>query len=106
MLYVVGSLEENEILLYNVVLALRDSLNILLKNSTDKRTIIENVRGVHTSTRAWHTLKVALHGKTLAVELDGKQRLKRELDAAPSGRCGLWSKADSKVLFDDFNVTR
>lgn len=31
MLYVVGGSEENEILLYNVVLALRDSLNILLK---------------------------------------------------------------------------
>lgn len=31
MLYVVGGVEENEILLYNVVLALRDSLNILLK---------------------------------------------------------------------------
>ncbi|KAI9761656.1 MAG: hypothetical protein M4579_000890 [Chaenotheca gracillima] len=42
MLYVVGSADENEILLYNVVLALRDSLSILLKNSTDKRTIIEN----------------------------------------------------------------
>lgn len=67
MLYVVGSAEENEILLYNVVLALRDSLSLLLKyasstflvlyflqslylltlfrhdrNSTDKRTIIEN----------------------------------------------------------------
>ncbi|RMZ82065.1 hypothetical protein DV737_g2201, partial [Chaetothyriales sp. CBS 132003] len=42
MLYVVGSADENEILLYNVVLALRDTLSILLKNSTDKRTIIEN----------------------------------------------------------------
>ncbi len=31
MLYVVGGAEENEILLYSVVLALRDSLNILLK---------------------------------------------------------------------------
>ena len=31
MIYVVGSAEENEILLYNVVLALRDSLSILLK---------------------------------------------------------------------------
>jgi len=31
MLYVVGGAQENEILLYNVVLALRDSLNILLK---------------------------------------------------------------------------
>jgi hypothetical protein len=31
MLYVVGSADENEIMLYNVILALRDSLNILLK---------------------------------------------------------------------------
>ncbi|KAI9727313.1 MAG: Golgi-to-ER vesicle coat component [Chrysothrix sp. TS-e1954] len=45
MLYVIGSSEENEVLLYNALLALRDSLNILLKNtrnSTDKRTIYEN----------------------------------------------------------------
>ena len=31
MLYVVGGAGENEIMLYNVILALRDSLNILLK---------------------------------------------------------------------------
>ncbi|KAK5078907.1 Golgi-to-ER vesicle coat component [Lithohypha guttulata] len=42
MLYVVGDMHENEILLYNVVLALRDSLSLLLKNSTDKRTIHDN----------------------------------------------------------------
>ena len=42
MLYVVGPADENEILLFNVILSLRDSLNLLLKASTDKRTIIEN----------------------------------------------------------------
>ncbi|KJZ78767.1 hypothetical protein HIM_02158 [Hirsutella minnesotensis 3608] len=42
MIYVVGSLEENEILLYNTVLALRDSLHLLFKQSVDKRTIVEN----------------------------------------------------------------
>ncbi|EQK97648.1 hypothetical protein G6O67_001710 [Ophiocordyceps sinensis] len=42
MLYVVGTLEENEILLYNTVLALRDSLHLLFKQSVDKRTIVEN----------------------------------------------------------------
>jgi hypothetical protein len=41
-LYVVGSVDENEILLYNVLLALRDSLHLLFKQSVDKRTIIEN----------------------------------------------------------------
>lgn len=63
MLYVVGGGDENEIMLFGVVLALRDALAILLKsvypspfhihpvvlhlidcsrNSTDKRTLIEN----------------------------------------------------------------
>ncbi|KAG8532667.1 uncharacterized protein KY384_002544 [Bacidia gigantensis] len=42
MMYVVGGGEENEILLFQVILALRDALSILLKNSTDKRTLIEN----------------------------------------------------------------
>ncbi|KAK3335746.1 Longin-like domain-containing protein [Cercophora scortea] len=41
-LYVVGSLNENEVLLYNVILALRDSLHLLFRQSVDKRTIIEN----------------------------------------------------------------
>lgn len=31
MMYVVGSVDENEILLYNTILALRDSLHILFK---------------------------------------------------------------------------
>ncbi|KAB5579989.1 clathrin adaptor complex small chain [Coniochaeta sp. 2T2.1] len=42
MMYVVGGADENEILLYNVALALRDSLHLLFKASVDKRTIIEN----------------------------------------------------------------
>jgi len=42
----------------------------------------------------------------MSVELDGTERLKREIDAPPAGRCGLWSKADSQVLFDDFTVGR
>ncbi|KAK4105901.1 snare-like protein [Parathielavia hyrcaniae] len=40
--YVVGSLDDNEIMLYNMLLALRDSLHLLFKQSVDKRTIIEN----------------------------------------------------------------
>ncbi|KAG6010667.1 hypothetical protein E4U21_005165 [Claviceps maximensis] len=42
MIYVVGSLDENEILLYNAVLAIRDSLHLVFKQAVDKRTIIEN----------------------------------------------------------------
>ncbi|KAI4156543.1 MAG: hypothetical protein LQ340_000183 [Diploschistes diacapsis] len=42
MLYVIGGAEENEVMLFSVLLALRDSMAVLLHNSTDKRTIIEN----------------------------------------------------------------
>jgi len=42
MMYVVGGLDENEVLLYNVILAIRDSLHLLFKQSVDKRTIIDN----------------------------------------------------------------
>ncbi|KAK9457596.1 Longin-like domain-containing protein [Dipodascopsis uninucleata] len=41
-IFVVGGLNENETMLYQVVSALRDSLEILLKHSLDKRTIIDN----------------------------------------------------------------
>jgi hypothetical protein len=71
-----------------------------------KRKVLETVRGVHTATRTWHTLKATIHGKALTVDLDGKQVLARQLEAPPSGRCGLWSKADSQVLFDDYTVSR
>ncbi|GAP87341.1 putative clathrin adaptor complex small chain [Rosellinia necatrix] len=42
MMYIVGGAEENEVLLYNVILALRDSLHLLFKQSVDKRTVVEN----------------------------------------------------------------
>ncbi|KAL2164607.1 hypothetical protein VTH06DRAFT_3824 [Thermothelomyces fergusii] len=41
-IYVVGSPDENEILLYNVLLAVRDSMHMLFKQSVDKRTVVEN----------------------------------------------------------------
>jgi len=83
--------------------ALEDNL-LFFRVVRGKRTILDTVRGVETATRSWHTLKVNLHGRDLSVSLDGKERLKRAIDAPPSGRCGLWSKADSRVLFDDFTV--
>jgi hypothetical protein len=85
--------------------ALEDNL-LFFRVVRGKRTILDTVRGVQTATRTWHTLKVTLHGRALSVSLDGEERLKRESEAPPSGRCGLWSKADSQVLFDAFTVGR
>jgi hypothetical protein len=70
-----------------------------------KRTIIETIRHPEPAGRTWHTLDVTIKATELVANLDGKQVVKRKLDRAPTGRCGLWSKADSKVLFDDFEVS-
>ena len=85
--------------------ALEDNL-LFFRVVRGKRTIIDTVRGVATLTRTWHTLKVTLRGRNLVVDVDGQQWLTRDTDTPPSGRCGLWSKADSQVLFDDFTVVR
>ena len=84
--------------------ALEDNL-LFFRVTRGKRTIIDTVRGVQTESRRWHTLRVTLHGRSLSVVLDDKERLKRDVEAPPEGRCGLWSKADSQVLFDDFTVS-
>lgn len=42
LIYVIGGTDENEMLLWHTLLALRDALQLLLRNATDKRTILEN----------------------------------------------------------------
>jgi len=71
-----------------------------------KRTVLDTVRNTPTPTRTWHTLVATLRGKKLTVELDGKRTFEKTLEAAPTGRVGLWSKADSQVLFDELRVER
>lgn len=71
-----------------------------------KRTVLDNVRNVPTPTATWHTLVVRIVGKKLEASLDGTKRFEKTLDAVPSGRVGLWSKADSHVLFDDFEMKK
>jgi hypothetical protein len=85
--------------------ALEDNI-LYFKVVRGRRTVLENIRNTPTPTKHWHTLSVEFHGKQMAVELDGTKRLDKTLDSPPSGRIGLWSKADSQVLFDDFSAKK
>lgn len=69
-----------------------------------KRTVRTTIRGVSTPTRTWHTLEVVLQAGEVVVTLDGEERLRQPHAEPIAGRVGLWTKADSKVLFDDFTV--
>jgi hypothetical protein len=68
------------------------------------RTVMDDIRNVPAATKTWHTLSVEIRGKQISAQVDGQKRFERMLDAVPTGRIGLWSKADSEVLFDDFKV--
>ena len=53
---------------------------------------------------AWHTLRVEFAAKKIRVILDGKAYIEMEDDHFPMpGAIGVWTKADSVTLFDDFS---
>jgi hypothetical protein len=55
------------------------------------------------SVKQWHTLRVEFSGKKVAVSVDGRVYISLEDDhITGSGAVGLWTKADSVTLFDDF----
>ena len=52
----------------------------------------------------WHTLRVEFSGKKIRVLLNGKAYIEMEDDRiAGAGAVGVWTKADSVTLFDDFS---
>ncbi len=52
----------------------------------------------------WHVLRVDFEGSRFTVTLDGKQALEWDDETfRDAGKVGLWTKADSVTLFDDFS---
>jgi hypothetical protein len=52
----------------------------------------------------WHTLRVDFSGKAFKVSLNGKQLFDVEDETLKdAGKVGVWTKADSVTLFDDFS---
>lgn len=51
----------------------------------------------------WHTLRVNFSGNRFTVIFNGKELFQADDNTFPdSGKVGLWTKADSVTLFDDF----
>jgi hypothetical protein len=54
---------------------------------------------------AWHTLKVTYKDHAIQVALDGKTCIDvSDAHLAGTGKAGVWTKADSVTLFDDFHA--
>lgn len=78
---------------------------VLWKFEKGKRSSVKWIRNTPTATRQWHELRVRIAGTKVAGYLDGKLYLEQVLPQPVAGRVGLWSKADSRVYFDDFTAT-
>lgn len=77
---------------------------VLFKMEKGKRSSVKWIRGIKTLSKKWHTLKIRIKGKNIYAYLNNKLYLRYTLRKNVRGKIGLWSKADSYVFFDDFQV--
>ena len=83
--------------------------NALENNVTIYRTIKgkrHSFRLVKTKVASgvWHTLRVDYFGNRFTVTFDGKKTIvASDRSFTEAGKVGLWTKADSVTLFDDFS---
>jgi len=81
--------------------ALEDNVSLYYTQSGRRNTL----RYVDTPAprNTWHTLRVEFSGKSIRVIFNGKPYIEMEDDhIAGAGAAGVWTKADSVTLFDDF----
>ncbi len=93
----------------------RDSNNYYIARANaleDNVTIYHTIKGSRTekkranmkvASNQWHTLRVDFQGNHFTVMLDGKKAIEwDDVTFKEAGRVGVWTKADSVTLFDDF----
>ena len=67
-----------------------------------KRVAFKNINTKVTSS-VWHTLRVDFKGNKFTVTFDGNKVIEATDESfANAGKVGVWTKADSVTLFDDF----
>ena len=67
------------------------------KRTEKKRT------GMKVAPNVWHDLRVDFQGNHFVVTYDGKKAIEWDDDTfKEAGKVGVWTKADSLTVFDDF----
>jgi len=99
-----------------VVWRLKDANNYYIARANaleNNVTIYHTINGKRTekkrseakvASNAWHTLRVDFQGNHFTVTFDGKKAIEWDDETfKDAGKVGVWTKADSVTLFDDFN---
>jgi hypothetical protein len=82
---------------------LEDNLG-LFRFEKGKRSPLQWAHNVPPPEHGWHTLRVVIKGRKIEGYLDDKKYIDYTYEDTVDGRIGLWSKADSYVLFDNLMV--
>jgi hypothetical protein len=78
--------------------------NVAIYHTVDGRRTEKKRVSVNIATNQWHTLRVEFHGAHFIVIADGQKALEWDDQTfTQPGKIGVWTKADSVTLFDDFS---
>jgi len=78
--------------------------NVSLYHTTDGRRNTIKYVDAPVPSSVWHTLRVEFSGARIRIALDGKTYIDLEdTHISGPGAVGLWTKADSVTVFDDFS---
>jgi 3-keto-disaccharide hydrolase len=77
--------------------------NVTIYHTINGRRTEQKRTRMNVATNQWHTLRVEFQGNRFTVMLDGKSALDWSDETfKDAGKVGVWTKADSVTLFDDF----
>jgi 3-keto-disaccharide hydrolase len=78
--------------------------NVCVYHTVKGRRAEKKRTDVKVATGEWHTLRVDFHGNHFTVTLDGNKAIEWDDNTfTEAGMVGVWTKADSVTLFDDFS---
>ena len=77
--------------------------NVCIYHTVHGKRTEKKCTDMKVASKEWHTLRVDFRGDHFTVTLDGKKALEwDDKTFTEAGRVGVWTKADSVTLFDDF----
>ena len=78
--------------------------NVTIYDTVNGRRTERKRTGLKVASNQWHTLRIDFQGTHFTVTFDGKKALEWDDQTfKDSGKVGVWTKADSVTLFDDFS---
>jgi hypothetical protein len=78
--------------------------NVTIYHTINGRRTEKKRTSMKVASNQWHTLRVEFQGNHFTVTLDGQKALDWDDETfKDAGKVGVWTKADSVTLFDDFS---